>query len=156
MLPFDLWESTFLVEGFQQTFTSQELLTLCIWQIECRDEDVTRAMQILWNSRLASKHQFEKHFEICLAYGSYSPGDLVLVRNTAMEKELNRKIKPRYLRPYKVARQNLGHNYILEELGTSIHYSQSSRTVRHPKCNHRHREWADHHRRGVRFQVKPH
>ena len=50
MLPFDLWKSTFLVDGFQQVLTSQELLTLRIWQIEHCDEDVTRAMQILRNS----------------------------------------------------------------------------------------------------------
>ena len=36
-----------------------------------------------------------------------------------MEKELNRKTKPRYLGPYKVARQNSGHNYVLEELDGS-------------------------------------
>ena len=54
-----------------------------------------------------------------LAHSSYSPGDLVLVRNAAMEKELNRKTKPRYLGPYKVARLNSGHNYVLEELDGS-------------------------------------
>ena len=36
-----------------------------------------------------------------------------------MEKELNRKTKPRYLGPYKVARLNSGHNYVLEELDGS-------------------------------------
>ena len=76
-------------------------------------------MQILWNLWLASKYQFEKHFETCLAHGSYSPGDLVLVRNTPVEKELNRKTKPRYLGPYKVVKQNSGHNYVLEELDRS-------------------------------------
>jgi transposase InsO family protein len=105
ILLFDLWESTFLVEGFRQKLSSKELLTLHIQQIECRDKDVVRAMQILRSSRLASKRQFEKRFETHLVHGIYSPGDLVLIRNTAMEKELNRKTKPRYLGPYKVIRQ---------------------------------------------------
>ena len=47
---------------------------------------------------------------------TYPPGTLVLIRNTFIEKELNRKAKPRYLGPYKVVRQTLGSSYVLEEL----------------------------------------
>ena len=35
---------------------------------------------------------------------------------TAIEKELSRKTKPRYLDPYQVIRQTLGSSYILAEL----------------------------------------
>jgi hypothetical protein len=107
---------TFLIEGFDQGLTSEDLLTLCIQQIERRENDITNAIQILWNSRLVSKRQFEKQFETRLVQGSYSPGDIVLVRNTAIEKELNRKMKLRYLGPYKVVQQTLGNSYVLEEL----------------------------------------
>jgi hypothetical protein len=102
VLLLDLWEMTFLIEGFDQGLTSEDLLTLRIQQIEHCDNNITNAMQILQNSHLASKQQFEKWFETRLVQGSYSPGDIVLVRNTAIEKELNRKTKPRYLEPYKV------------------------------------------------------
>ena len=40
----------------------------------------------------------------------------MLVRNSAVEQELNRKSQPRYLGPYKVARRTAGGAYILEEL----------------------------------------
>ena len=116
ILPPDLWEFTFLVEGFQQNLPSQDLLALRIQQIEYWDEDMANAMQILRNSQLKSKCQFERWFEAQLAHGRYAPGDLILVRNTAIEKELNRKTKPRYLGPYKVIRQTLGENYVVEEL----------------------------------------
>jgi len=48
--------------------------------------------------------------------GSYAPGDLVLVENTAIEKELNRKTKPRYLGPHKVVRQTQGGSYKLAKV----------------------------------------
>ena len=48
--------------------------------------------------------------------GSCAPGDLVLIWNTAIEKELNRKTKPRYLGPYKVVRKTQGGSYKLAEV----------------------------------------
>ena len=47
---------------------------------------------------------------------SYSPGELVLIRNHAIEKELSRKTKLQYLGPYQVICQTLGSSYILAEL----------------------------------------
>ena len=121
VLPFDLWESTFLVEGFKDNLSQEELLSLRIRQIERRDEDMHKAMQTLRQSRLNSKRQFEKRFETRLVHGNYPPGTLVLIRNTAIEKELNRKTKPRYLGPYKVVRQTKGSSYVLAELdGTEL------------------------------------
>jgi len=69
------------------------LLTLHIQQIEQHDKDIAKAMQILHNSCLNSKHQFEKCFETRLIKGSYPPGDLVLIWNPAIKKKLNQKTK---------------------------------------------------------------
>ena len=46
----------------------------------------------------------------------YIPGDLVLIWNIAIEKELNRKTKPRYLGPYKVVRRTQGGSYKLAKV----------------------------------------
>jgi hypothetical protein len=51
---------------------------------------------------------------------SFAPGDLVLVRNTQVEKELNRKTKPRYLGPFVVERQTKGGSYILKEMNGTL------------------------------------
>ena len=75
-----------MVERFKDNLSKEELLALCIRQIEHHDEDVHKAMQILRQSHLDSKHQFEKQFKTQLVHGNYPPGTLVLIRNTAIEK----------------------------------------------------------------------
>ena len=110
-----------MVKGFKDNLSQEDLLSLRIIQIERCDEDMHKAMQTLQQTCLNSKHQFERQFETRLMHGNYPPGTLVLIRNTAIEKELNRKTKPRYLGPYKVIQQTKGSSYVLAELdGTEL------------------------------------
>ena len=50
----------------------------------------------------------------------FKRGDLILVRNTAIEKALNRKMRARYLGPFIVISHNRGGAYIVCELDGSI------------------------------------
>jgi transposase InsO family protein len=120
VLPFDLFESTYLVEGFQSSMTTEELLALRIRQLEKRPDDIHAAFETLHQSRLRSKKQFEKRYASRLVKTSYNSGDLVLVRNTQVEKELDRKSKPRYLGPFEVVRQTKGGSYVLKEMDGTI------------------------------------
>ncbi|KAI9064711.1 hypothetical protein FKP32DRAFT_1569288, partial [Trametes sanguinea] len=120
VLPMDLRENTFMVEGFRSGMSHSDLLSLRIRQLERRPEDVARAAEVLRNTRLASKEHFEKRFAHRLKKTSFSPGDLVLVRNTAIEREMNRKHKPRYLGPYEVVRQTRNGAYIIKELNGDV------------------------------------
>jgi hypothetical protein len=109
-----------MVDGFKSGMTSVELLTLRIRQLERRPEDLEQAAETLKKSRFKSKEQFERRYAKRLRREVYQAGDLVLVRNTRIEKELNRKTKPRYLGPYKVERRTQGGSYVLSEMDGTI------------------------------------
>ena len=47
-------------------------------------------------------------------------GDLVLVRNSRVEKELDQKTNPRYLGPFEVLRRTQGGSYILKEMDGTL------------------------------------
>lgn len=119
VLPFDLTEATFMVEGFRKGMTSEELLALRIRQLAKRDSDLEQAAEVLRQSRLRSKEEFERRYARRIKKSVFQPGDLVLIRNTRIEKELNRKTKPRYLGPFEVVRQTQAGSYVVKELDGS-------------------------------------
>ena len=70
--------------------------------------------------RFASKIQFEQRFQRRLSRDTYEPGELVLVRNTAIEMSHDRKHQPRYLGPYRIVRQSLGKAYTVAEFDGAV------------------------------------
>jgi hypothetical protein len=124
VLPFDLTEATFMIQGYQQGISSTELLSLRIRQLQKRPEDLERAIQALTKARFRSKAQFERRFMRRLKRIPLSVGDLVLIRNTRIEQEMNRKHKPRYLGPYILREQRKSGTWTISELdGTPIRTS---------------------------------
>src|SRR6202051_3805885 len=120
VLPFDLADVTFLVEGFKSGMSSIDLLALRMRQLERRQEDIDKAARALAKARFKSKEEFEWKYRKRLKKTFYKPGELVLVRNSEVEVRLNRKTKPRYLGPYEVCRRTEGGSYVLKELDGSI------------------------------------
>ena len=100
--------------------TTPKLIALRIQQLSKHDDDIKQAAQMLYQSWFRSKLEFEWHFQKWLWHGEYYPGDLVLVRNTWIEKELDRKTKPRYLGPYEVVWWTKGGSYVLKELNGAL------------------------------------
>ena len=68
----------------------------------------------------ASLKQFKVHFKNWIQDRDFSLGDLILVRNTQIEKELNQKIKPQYLGPMVVLCQTIRGSYLLAEMDGTI------------------------------------
>lgn len=120
ILPLDLFEATFLVTGFDKDLTTEDLIALRIQQIAKMEDNISEAQQRLYRSRLRSKEAFEEKFSKRIQRDVFKAGDLVLVRNTRIEKELDRKTKPRYIGPYQVIRRTNHGAYVLKELDGSI------------------------------------
>ena len=64
--------------------------------------------------------QFERKHSATMQDFDFSCGDLVLVRNTTIEKALNRKMRARYLGPLVVVSRNKGGAYIICKLNSSV------------------------------------
>ena len=122
VLPFDLFEATFLVEGFRSGMSTSELLALRIRQLQKHDSDIQRAAEVLKKVRLRSKEQFNRRYAKRLQKSDYPQGALVLVRNSALEMTVTKfKTDPRYVGPFEVASRTSRGNYILKELDGTLH-----------------------------------
>ncbi|KAF9802742.1 hypothetical protein IEO21_09832 [Rhodonia placenta] len=120
VLPFDLLETSFMIENFRAGMSTSDLLALRIRQLQKKPEDITRAAEVLKKSRLQSKQVFERRYAKRLQKEVYNPGDLVLVRNSPIEKSADRKHQPRYLGPYQILRRTKGGSYALAELDGAV------------------------------------
>lgn len=64
--------------------------------------------------------KFEEEHAATIKNYDFKLGDLVLVRNTTIEKHLNKKMTARYLGPLIVVKKTLGSRYILAELDGTV------------------------------------
>ena len=95
LFPFDLVEATFLVPPLDADSSStSDLIAWHVCQLQKCQEDLDTIRDRVLKACFTSIKHFEAMFKSRIKDFDFCPGSLILVCNSKVEKELNRKTKP--------------------------------------------------------------
>lgn len=120
ILPLDIVEASYLLPPPDAFLSTTELIARRAVELQKRQPQIEALRDRVYENRVKAARQFEKDHATVVKDFDFKTGDLVLVRNTAIEKSLNRKMRARYNGPYVVVTRNRGGAYVLCELDGSV------------------------------------
>lgn len=120
LIPLDIEEATWLVEYPDTVISTAELVGLRAKALAKHIQHVEEMRERVDAEKRAAVRRYERVHEATIENLEFEPGDLVLIRNSTVEKSLNTKMSPRYLGPMIVVRRTKGGSYLCCELNGAM------------------------------------
>jgi hypothetical protein len=120
ILPLDIAEATYLLPPPTKVLSTTDLIVIRAIALQKRYSHLAALHSKVMDERIQAAVKFERDHIATIRDFDFKRGDLVLIRNTAVEKALNRKMRPRYLGPVIVLSRNKGGAYIICELNGTV------------------------------------
>ena len=120
LLPFDIIEANYLLPPPDSLLSSTDLIARRAIALQKRTEDLAALHDRVLTARNRAAVRFEREHSTTIRDFDFKPGALVLIRNTVIEKSLNRKMRPRYNGPVVIVSRNRGGTYIICELDGTL------------------------------------
>ena len=94
LLPLDIVEVSYLVPPLETFLSTTDLITRHVEELQKRQEQLECLRNSIYEARDKVARQFERDHALTIKDFDFKTGDLILVRNTAIEKALNQKMWP--------------------------------------------------------------
>ena len=120
LLPFNITEANYLQLPPDSPLSTTNLIAQRAITLQKQREHLTGLHRKVHTARLKAAIQFEKDHAHTICNYNFKSSDLVLIRNTAIKKALNRKMWAHYLGPLIVVSHNKGGAYIIAKLDGSV------------------------------------
>jgi transposase InsO family protein len=138
LLPLNIAEATYLLPPPDSILSTTNLITNHTIALQKRCKHLANLHNKVYEVRLKAAAHFKLDHTHTMKDYKFILGNLVLMRNTTIEKALNRKMRAHYLGPLIVILCNEGGTYILSELnGALLHRPVTAfRIIPYFACKH--------------------